>query len=162
MKKLLLVLTILFSISCSSDDEKPVVLEAEWEVKARQLLVGSWHGELFSSVTNSTECEDIVFIPFEEKQEKMGLSGKIQAYGVAEIEHYFNDHLLQTEQKCLFTVLDYDSVEGLLIAFYPCNEKNEIIGREDKRVLFAESLTKFYMRKYGLTKENNLTYTKQN
>lgn len=160
MKKIFSIFIILFSIACSSENENTVVLEAEWEVKARQLLIGSWHGELYSAVTNSTECEDIVFIPFEEKQEKVGLSGKFQASGVAEIEHYYNDHLLETEERCLFSIIDYDTTDGLLIAFYPCDENNEVIGREDKRLLIAESLTKFYMRKYGLTRENNLTYTK--
>ena len=162
MRKIFLIFALLFSISCSSENEGQLVIEAEWMVKARQLLEGVWNGELVSPVTGLTECEDIVFTPFDTPKEQVSIFGEFIAYGVAELEHYFDDHLLQTEYRCLFTILDYDTSDGLLIAFYPCNEKNEVTGREDKRILFVESSTKFYMRKYGLTKENNFTYIKQN
>lgn len=131
-------------------------------------LNGSFHGELFSSVTNTKECEDIKFVSFNSAKELTGvLTGAFTAYGKCSVLSYTNDHLLEVSKTCYFGFPDIAVIEEnkegdkFIISFYQCNDKGEVIGREEKRIIQIQNQDKFLMRRYGLTEENNLVYTRQ-
>ena len=157
-KAMLLAVSMLLFAACSK--EEPTAPEPTWLTETKALLVGSWHGELYSESLNTTESEDIVFSPFSTPYEEVSLFGTFEAYGVAEVEQYQNDHLLQVSKRCLFTIVGKEEGKGVTVSFYPCDEDNEVVGKEDKRTLVRVSSTEFKMRPYGTTERNNKTYTK--
>lgn len=91
---------------CSKDGDETVI-ESGQEAYFRELatiLHGSWKGELYSTATNTTEHEDIVFTKWDKPQEVVSLFGTFTGYGVAELRHYYDDGLLLTEDYCIFAL----------------------------------------------------------
>lgn len=155
-----LAIVLLLCTACTKDDPQGG-LEPTYITTMKELLTGSWHGELYSETTNTTECEDLTFRPFREVEKVVSLFGTFDAYGTVQVESYINDHLLPTSELCLYTIVGYDSGVGYIVSFYPCDNDNEVIGKEDKRILIPENDTAFLMRKYGLTERNNRRYERR-
>lgn len=75
---LAVVLTAVALFGCSKDGEETVI-ESGQEAYLRELattLNGSWKGELYSSATNTTEHEDIVFKKWDKPQEVVSREDK--------------------------------------------------------------------------------------
>ena len=159
---LAVALTAVALFGCSKDGEETVI-ESGQEAYLRELattLNGSWKGELYSSATNTTEHEDIVFKKWDKPQEVVSLFGTFTGYGVAELRHYYDDGLLLIEDFCIFA-LDMWGNEPLVI-FYPCNDELEVVSREDKRSIELLDGNSFNMRTYGTGEATSLHYTRQN
>ncbi len=161
MKRLLIWATALLLCAACTKDNEPTVTEPAWVATLNSYLSGTWYGERYSGTFNTTDHEDIVFAPFATK-EVVSLFGTFNAHGVAVITKYTNDHLLETTERCLYSIGDeYKKENGYFLSFYPCDESNEVISREDKRILRKTGETQFRMRSSGLTIENELEYSKQ-
>ena len=160
MRKLIYLISLLLFCSACSDDKSQERLDPPWLTAIRELFVGSWHGELCSEALEITECEDLLFTPFAERVNVVSQFGTFDADGMVLVEGYYGDHLLQTSKRCLYTIVGYRG-EEYLVSFYPCNDENEVTGGEEKRIVIPESATLFYMRKYGLSEQNNKRYEKQ-
>lgn len=149
-------------LGCSEDREEETAIESVQEAFFKELtttLHGSWKGELYSSATNATEHEDIVFKKWDAPREVVSLFGTFTGYGVAELRHYYNDGLLQTDDYCIFAL---DAVgNDPLVIFYPCSDELEVTSREDKRLIELLDNDSFNMRSYGTGEATSLHYTRQ-
>ena len=162
MKRGLFLALAMFAIvllGCSEDREEQI--ESKQEAYFKELattLHGSWKGELYSSVTNSTEHEDIVFEKWDAPRVVFSLFGTFTGYG--ELCHYYNDGLLQIDDYCIFA-LDLSGDDPLVI-FHPCNDELEVISREDKRTIKLLDNNNFSMHRSGMAEATSLHYTRQN
>lgn len=125
-------------------------------------LNGSFLGKIHSETLNVTEYELIKVKRYTNPKKFSGvITGEITSYGEAILTSYKDDHLLEVSKTCF---IGFDEVKldngGFYIYFYEMNG-NEVIGREDKRIIYPLSETTFKMRRYGTTEETSLVYTKQ-
>lgn len=155
-----MVVALLLLTACSKDEPQQTI-EPVWLSELKGVLDGSWHGERYSEVTNTTENEDIVFSSFEEAREVTSLFGSFTAQGTADLEEYTNDGLLPMSKRCLYALTSKSNTGEYSISFYPCNEDGQVISKADNRILRLTSKTQFYMRPYGLTEGNDLLYNKK-
>lgn len=155
-----MAVALLLLTACSKGEPQQTI-EPVWLSELKEVLNGSWHGERFSEVTNTAQNEDIVFTSFEEAREVTSLFGSFTAQGVAEIEQYTNDGLLQMSERCLYALTAKSSTGEYCISFYPCDENGKVISKADNRILRLTSKTQFYMRPYGLSEGNDLLYNKK-
>jgi hypothetical protein len=147
-------------LGCSKDDE-PKNIDKEVEA-ITQVLNGEFIGSLYSSVTNTTETEELVFTPYSSTKEMMSvIDGKVEVYGTAIVTKYTNDHLLETTQNCYYSVRVAYTGAQPTVSFYPYSSSGDINDTEDKRIITILSNSSFKMRDYGLTENNDKTYTKQ-
>lgn len=162
MRKFLIsiILIITFAFIGCSDDKENGNLPSPAEKEILQVLEGRFVGSLYSPVTNTTETEEITFIPYSSAQEKVSvIDGRIVVYGTAHLVKYFNDHLLEITENCYYSVsVNYSDA---IISFYSYSESGEINGREDKRIISIESDNSFKMRKYGLAENNDKIFYKK-
>lgn len=158
------LVAIVMITGCSSNGEPPQELEPIYEYNIRKALNGSFHGERYSSTLNLIENEDIIFAPFEKKKEYIPpYGGKFMAYGIATISTYINDNEPNDFdiQTCLYSLNTTN--DPFTLSFYEYDAQNDqVVNREEKRVLLFETPDLFYMRRYGTTEQNNLTYTRIN
>ena len=168
MKKFLFLATaILLCFSCSPEEvEQP---KSKWESVILEIFTGHWRGEIYSSVTNMYEYEELIFTPFEKPKVYAGVfdgNAKITLYGRVSAEKYFNDHMLSSTAEYLYAIDDHDDDEYCTLVFYTYggsddNDDMFVLMREDKRILTPIDNNSFYMRSYGLTASNNKIYTRQ-
>lgn len=164
-RKSVIFASLVFAVvvsGCSKDDDT-TSQNIDKEIAAIvQVLNGKFVGSLYSSVTNTTETEEITFSPYSSPQNITSiLDGTIKAYGTAIVTQYTNDHLLEITKNCYYSVnVDYVGAQPT-ISFYPYSENGEINNREDKRIITILSNDSFKMRNYGLTENNDKTFTKE-
>lgn len=165
------------TVSCSDDkDDQPEITSVHIG-ECNKFFNGTFHGERYDKSTNTTECEDIVFSPFERHKTVFGvLTGEVNVWSIASVTKYVTtgnagDHLMEVKKTCFvdypltpYPDCDYNDT-GFSIVFYPCDGKETITGSEDKRFVTlagaVETQTGFKMRPYGTTEENDLIYTKR-
>lgn len=159
MKNLFIALAALVAVGCSKNEEQK---NTNKEVVAViQVLNGKFIGSLYSSVTNTTETEEIVFTQYSSPKDVLSLEGRIKAHGVAVLVKYFNDHLLEISKNCYYSVsVNYTGAQST-ISFYPYRENGNVTDTEDKRIITVLSNKSFKMRGYGLTEDNDKTFIKQ-
>lgn len=159
MKKILFatVLSVSLLTSCGGTEEDMPEITTEYEHNIRTALNGTFHGERFSSVTNVKENEDIRFEPFEKPRQEVSGFGTFNAYGIAVLTDHLNDNEPTGEKTCLYSL--NTSSDPITLSFYPY-ENGQVVSREDRRTIQFETPDLFYMRRYGTTPENNLTYTR--
>ena len=139
---------------CSKNDDT-ISQNIDKEIAAIvQVLNGKFVGSLYSSVTNTTETEELVFSPYSAPKDVMSiLDGTIKAYGTAIVTKYTDDHLLEITKNCYYSVnVDYIGAQPT-ISFYPYSENGEINNREDKRIITILSNDSFKMRDKTFTKQ---------
>lgn len=154
-------LPLVFGCS-SSDDEEQIAPVPEYVSNRLNYLNGSFLGKLHSETLNVTEYELVQFERYTTPKTFSGVqTGEVTSYGEAVLTSYKDDHLLETTKTCF---IGFDEVDlennGFCISFYE-KKGNEIVGREDKRIINPLSETSFKMRRYGTTEETSLVYTKQ-
>lgn len=155
------VMAAVVLFGCSDNKEESVdSVRVAYLKELATTLNGSWKGELYHSVTNTTEHEDIVFKKWNNPQVVVSLFGTFTGYGVAELRHYINDEWLLVEKNCIFS-LDTWGYEPLVV-FYRCNDELEVISPKEERNIEILDGNSFNMRKYGTSEANNLNYTRQN
>lgn len=161
MKNYIMLVVTLLVISCSKDDEPSQNTDKE-VASVTQILNGKFTGSLFSSVTNTTETEEMTFSPYSSAKDITSiLDGAIKVYGTAVVTKYTNDHLLEITHNCYYSVnVDYIGAQPT-VSFYAYSENGEINNKEDKRIITILSNNSFKMRNYGLTENNDKTFTKQ-
>lgn len=153
---------VLFS-GCSNDDDEEPSQNVEKEVASIvKILNGKFVGSLYSSATNITETEEITFSPYSSTKKIISIfDGTIKVYGTAIVTKYYNDHLFETTNNCYYSVnAPYIDTQPT-VSFYSYSENGEINNREDKRKITILSNTSFKMRNYGLTEDNDKTFTKE-
>lgn len=164
-KKTFILVSLMMSVivsGCSKDDDDPAQ-DIEKEIYSiTQILNGKFVGSLYSSTTNTTETEEITFFPYSSTKDITSIfDGTIKVYGTAIVTKYTNDHLFEMTNNCYYSVnVDYIGAQPT-VSFYPYHESGEINNREDKRIITILSNTSFKMRDYGLTENNDKTFTKE-
>lgn len=161
MKNYITLLALLLFAACSKNDEAPQNTDKE-VAAATQVLNGKFVGSLYSSATNTTETEEMTFSPYSSAKEMTSvLDGKIKVYGTAVVTKYTNDHLLEVTHNCYYSVnVAYTGAQPT-VSFYAYAENGDINNKEDKRIITILSNSSFKMRDYGLSENNNKTFTKQ-
>ena len=155
MKNILPTLVLICTLlSCSKDTDHTSNTEKEIYAVTR-ILSGKFVGSLYSSVTNTTETEEITFSPYQSAKEVVSiLDGKIDAHGTAVVVKYFNDHLLESTKDCYYSVKVVYAGAQPTISFYPYNiEKGEIINNENKRDIIIISDQSFKIGSVTFIKE---------
>lgn len=156
---LLLVVTALFA-GCSKEEDTP---NTDKEVAAvTHVLSGKFMGSLHNSATNTTETEEMTFSPYSSAKDITSiLDGAIKVYGTAVVTKYTDDHLLEITNNCYYSVnVAYVGAQPT-VSFYSYSENGGIDKKEDKRIITILSNNSFKMRDYGLTENNDKTFTKQ-
>lgn len=150
----------LFS-GCSNDSDAPEPTDNEITAVA-QVLNGRFFGTLYSQITNTTETEEITFSQYSSTKEIVSiLDGTVVAYGTAVVTTYTNDHLLEVSKNCYYSIQVAYTGAQPTVSFYPHSDSGEINSKEDKRIITILSNSSFKMRKYGLSVNNDKTFTKQ-
>lgn len=154
-----IVMLLLLVVACSKSEDTQ---NTDKEVAAvTQVLNGKFVGSLYSSATNTTETEEMTFSPYSSTKEMTSLDGKIKVYGTIVVTKYTNDHLLEVTRNCYYSVnVAYPGAQPT-ISFYAYAENGAINNKEDKRIIIILSNSSFKMRDYGLSENNNKTFTKQ-
>lgn len=160
MKNYISLLALLLVMACSKSEDAQ---STDKEVAAvSQVLNGKFVGTLYSSTTNTTETEEMTFSPYSSTKEMTStLDGKIKVYGTAVVTKYTNDHQLEITHNCYYCVNVAYSGAQPTVSFYAYAENGEINNKEDKRIITILSNNSFKMRGYGLSEDNNKTFTKQ-
>lgn len=160
MKKILWLLMIILCASCTKNNEpeQGVVKEIANIVS---VLNGKFSGSLYSSVTNTTETEEISFSSYSTPQKIVSIiDGEVIIYGTVLIDKYYNDHLLEVKKNCYYSInIAYEGAQPI-ISFYQYGTNGEISDKEDKRIISIVSNSSFKMTNYGSSIENAKTYNK--
>lgn len=163
-KKTFILVSLMMSVivsGCSKDDDEPSQNVEKEVASIAQILNGKFVGSLYSSVTNATETEEITFSPYSSTKDITSIfDGTIKVHGTAIVTKYTNDHLLEMTNNCYYSVnVAYIGAQPT-VSFYSYSENGEINNREDKRIITILSNNSFKMRDYGLTENNDKTFTK--
>lgn len=160
-KNYIMFVAILLVTSCSKENEPSQNTDKEI-ASITQVLNGKFMGSLHNSATNTTETEEMTFSPYSSTKDITSiLDGTIKVYGTAVVTKYTNDHLLQVTKNCYYSVNVASIGAQPTVSFYPYSESGEISSKEDKRIIIILSNNSFKMRNYGLSDNNNKTFTKQ-
>lgn len=162
MKNYITLLLLLFVVACSKNNDDPIQNTDKEVAAVTEVLNGKFIGSLYMSTINVTETEEITFSPYSSAKEISSLlDGKIKVYGTAIVTEYVNDHLLEITHNCYYSVsVAYAGAQPIL-TFYPYSEIGEVNNKADKRIISILSNSSFKMRDYGLTEDNNKTFTKK-
>lgn len=141
MKRLLLISAVCLAAlaGCSKETPQPKDEEAG---KIASVLNGHFKAQTES--LGSMEYDEITFRPFASPKEVVSLFGTFNAYGSADISHYFNDHALETGGTYYYTIDGYNSS----VSFYGYSGDNVTSG-EDKYDYSPVSSSEFKLRKHG-------------
>lgn len=173
MKKYLfpLLLAVLVSCSESKDEPEAPAFNAE-ELKIATCLNGSFSGSSFSSSTNTTETEELTFSPFAEPRKMSvidyigvgGVSLEIRdawVLGSAVYTKYVNDHLLETSQKCYYSVSVSYSGASANLELYPYGNNGEVNNHTLSFAISSVTANSFVMRPYGTGESLNKTLSRK-
>jgi hypothetical protein len=154
MKKLLTLLAVLLLLPSCYKEPIPDVILIEKDV-AEILQVINGHFISQRDVLGSIEYEDITFTRLEKPREIVSLFGTFIAYGTAKISKYYNDHALEINKDCYFTIEGWSSE----ITFYRYRD-NDIVDKGESRVYIPISRIAFKMHHKGEVSENAKLYKK--
>jgi len=143
MKRLLFIMAVCIAALVGCSKEAPQQSDEAAE-KIAAVLTGHFKSQI--ETLGNIEYEEITFNPYASPKETVSLFGTFNAYGTAQIVHYYGDHLLETGGTYLYSIDGQNSC----VSFYGYDGTNVTKG-EDRRVYIPVSITEFKLKEYGST-----------
>ncbi len=173
MKKYLFPLFLAALVSCSDSKDEPEApaFNAE-ELKIAACLSGSFSGSSFSSATNTTETEELTFSPFATPRKMwvldyVGVGGvslqdrEAWVLGSAVYTKYINNHLMESSQKCYYSVSVPYSGASAKLELYPYGDNGEVNNHTESFAISSVTATSFVIRPYGTGEGLNKTLSRK-